>query len=202
MLSYVESMARVGVTADLSPADGLAFLQWLANASSAFPDRLLVGHGSISPPTGSKGNTAEGSAKMNKDSAAAVAVGAVAEGPLQANAKDNDSGGDGKHNGGDAEEDAAFLFGLAKYLAVTSSVRDGWFLANNGGYSIGDGLLDQPMRVYANGGAGGLGCGEPAGPFERIGGAGKHVLRRFFTAGNVTVNLDDGTAAICCDGGA
>ena len=43
----------------------------------------------------------------------------------------------------------SFYFSLATFMLITSSMRDGWFLANSGSYSIDGGLLDQPFAVYA-----------------------------------------------------
>ena len=91
--------------------------------------------------------------------------------------------------------DSTFMFGLAKYMLVTSSVSRGWFLANNGGYSIDEGLLDQPTEVYQGSG---LGCGEPTAMMERVGGSGSYQFRRNFEHGNVTVDLKAITASINC----
>ena len=87
--------------------------------------------------------------------------------------------------------DPEFEFGLAKYLLVTRTVQDGWFLANCN-YSIDGGLLQQPMRAY---GSAGLGCGEPIGPFVRT----DHVLSRAFEHGNVSVDIRNGTGSIRCE---
>jgi hypothetical protein len=84
---------------------------------------------------------------------------------------------------GTLQSDTEFRFGLCKYLMVTSSVRDGWFLANNG-YGIDQGILEQPMSVYD--GDDGIGCGEPTAPFKRQ--PSGDVLVRQFQKG--TVSLD------------
>ena len=86
--------------------------------------------------------------------------------------------------------DPQFEFGLAKYLLVTRTVQDGWFLANCN-YSIDGGLLEQPMSVY---GDAGLGCGEPVAPFVQTG----HILSRRFEHGNVRVNISNGSGSILC----
>lgn len=90
--------------------------------------------------------------------------------------------------------DPAFKFGLAQYLLVTSSVRNGWFLANRG-YSIEDGLLEQPTSVYDGTG---LGCGEPTAPLERVGQAASGRVRRTFAHGHVLVDYSRATASINC----
>ncbi len=137
--SYTESMSGVGTPSYSSPANGMALLLWVANASQAhpYPNRVLIGHGGM-------------------------------------------------------EDTTAFMFGLAKYLLVTSTVANGWFLANDG-YGITDGILDQPMRVYEQG----VGCGEPT---EMVRVVGEYVLRRAFEFGNVTVDVGKGTATIDCSG--
>jgi hypothetical protein len=91
--------------------------------------------------------------------------------------------------------DAAFEFGLAKYLLITSSVENGWFLANRG-YGVDEGLLDQPMAVYEGDG---IGCGEPAGHLKRRT-PGSFVFVRTFEHGSVTVDLQSGTGTINCHG--
>ena len=90
-----------------------------------------------------------------------------------------------------------FTFSLARYLLVTSSVENGYFLANNGSYSITGGLLNQPTSVYAGTG---VGCGEPTATFERVGGAGSYALLRRFQHGMVKLDLVAGTASIDCGG--
>lgn len=96
----------------------------------------------------------------------------------------------------DLDEDQLFRFGLAKYMLVTSTMKNGWFLANNGSYSIDGGLLNQPMSVYK--GDDGVECGEPIAMFERIGGAGSYKLRRKFERGSITVDVEVATASIDC----
>ena len=60
---------------------------------------------------------------------------------------------------------ASFEYGLAKYLLVTQTCRDGYFLSN-AGYSIDGGILEQPnMEFYFQHGAG---CGEPLTPYFEI----------------------------------
>eukprot|EP00041_Stephanoeca_diplocostata_P007136 m.98502 g.98502 ORF g.98502 m.98502 type:complete len:398 (-) comp16746_c0_seq1:35-1228(-) len=97
-----------------------------------------------------------------------------------------------------------FRFGLVKYMLVTSSMEHGYFLANNGGYEIDDGLLDQPMSVYTGQG---VGCGEPTEPFivrravsldSAQPSLGSYVLSRKFQHGHVELNLASQTALIDC----
>lgn len=97
----------------------------------------------------------------------------------------------------DAVMDPVFRFGLVKYLMVTSSVSRGYFIANNGSYCIDDGLLAQPTSVYTDAG---IGCGEPAAPFEIAGGAGSYTLRRRFDNGTIYLDLVTGTSSIDCVG--
>eukprot|EP01052_Picozoa_sp_SAG31_P015115 SAG31_NODE_962_length_10731_cov_4.198552_6_plen_463_part_00 len=92
--------------------------------------------------------------------------------------------------------DPEFLYGLAKYMLVTSSMEDGWFLANDG-YSISEGLLLQPMAAYSNG----LGCGEPVGSFRKFTQQ-EFVLTRSFERGSVQVDLNTASAKILCDANA
>ena len=86
-MSYVESMAGIGTAAEFTVEEDIEFLDWLANASAAHPNRTLVGHGSIN---------------VNK-SAVAVAVAAASAASARAGAAA-------------APMDPEFLFGLAKYL--------------------------------------------------------------------------------------
>lgn len=90
-----------------------------------------------------------------------------------------------------------FTFSLARYLLITSSVENGYFLANNGSYSITGGLLNQPTSVYSGTG---VGCGEPTASFERVGGAGSYALQRRFQHGMVKLDIVAGTASIDCGG--
>jgi hypothetical protein len=150
--SYVESLKTIGTSPTFTPEQDVQAMSWLANASRAYPNRTLVGHGDISTKSG-------------------AVAGAL---------------------------DPKFVFGLAKYLLITSSSENGWFLANDGGYSIDDGLLDQPSSVYQS--ADGVGCGEPTAPFQRVGGSSSHKLHRLFEKGSVTVDFDTQTASIDCTG--
>lgn len=97
----------------------------------------------------------------------------------------------------DGSLEPVFQFGLAKYLLVTSSVAKGMFLANNGGYCINEGLLDQPTGVYEGEG---VGCGEPTAPFVSIAPDKPYSLRRDFEKGAVYVDLAAGTSSINCTG--
>jgi hypothetical protein len=45
--AYVERMSSIG-TAAYTPSVGLRYLRWLSRSSAAHPERLLIGHGSIS----------------------------------------------------------------------------------------------------------------------------------------------------------
>lgn len=99
------------------------------------------------------------------------------------------SKGDGK----DDDDDEAFMFGLAKYMLVTRSMANGWFIANNGSYSITGGLLDQPTAPYEGNG---VGCGEPVELVKQISSA---TLSRKFEHGTVVVNLNTSTASISCN---
>jgi len=90
------------------------------------------------------------------------------------------------------QNDTEFQFGLCKYLMVTSSVRYGWFIANNG-YGIDQGLLEQPASVYD--GDDGIGCGEPTAPFKQLN---ANVLVRAFERGTVRLNFLAETCKIDC----
>eukprot|EP01043_Picozoa_sp_COSAG02_P052415 COSAG02_NODE_5642_length_4160_cov_2.781335_4_plen_104_part_00 len=87
-----------------------------------------------------------------------------------------------------------FEFGLAKYMLVTYSMSNGWFLANSG-YSIDGGLLQQPESVYTGAG---VGCGEPTASFVRPDSKG-YLLTRKFEHGTVSVNVKAGTGRISCN---
>jgi len=92
-----------------------------------------------------------------------------------------------------------FYYGLAKFLMITSSVKDSYFLANKeSSYSIDGGLLEQPTSVYSDGD--GVGCGEPADTFFTRGGARGFVVQRAFRKGIVTIDLNAQTAKIDCTG--
>lgn len=90
------------------------------------------------------------------------------------------------------QSDTEFQFGLCKYLMVTSSVRYGWYLANNG-YGIDQGLLEQPASVYD--GNDGIGCGEPTAPFKKLN---ANVLERTFEKGTVSLHYLTETCRIDC----
>ena len=88
---------------------------------------------------------------------------------------------------GTSGNESTFRFGMAKYLAVTASVKNGWFLANQG-YSIDGGLLTQPDAVYSAA----EGCGEPVSPFKVTS---EYTIRREFENGYVEFDLDKGATA-------
>eukprot|EP00040_Diaphanoeca_grandis_P000769 m.16419 g.16419 ORF g.16419 m.16419 type:complete len:376 (+) comp11033_c0_seq1:83-1210(+) len=96
--------------------------------------------------------------------------------------------------GDNAVLDPTFRFGLAKYLLTTSTVANGWFLANHG-YCIDEGLLSQPMSVYSGVG---VGCGEPISMVERVGGPNSFRLQRMFEHGSIVVDVDTQNASIIC----
>jgi|TARA_B110000208_G_scaffold13126_1_gene16051 hypothetical protein len=100
---------------------------------------------------------------------------------------------------GDDFSDATFAYSLATYMMVTSSMKEGWFLANNGSYSIDGGLLNQPRLPYSKGG---LGCGEPSWPYYTIVSStpSSVVVQRLFTTGHVELDLVKDTSVIHCDG--
>ena len=79
--------------------------------------------------------------------------------------------------------EATFVFGLAKYLLVAASQRDGYFLSN-GGYQIDQGLL-QPHWQYEYAGDS-FTLGEPLGNFTRAPAA-QWTLQREFSGGTVEV---------------
>ena len=79
-------------------------------------------------------------------------------------------------HGNDSNE-TEFFYSLAKFLLVTSSVENAYFLANTD-YSIDGGLLEQPTSVYGDGD--GVGCGEPLTSFFTASG---FVVSRAFEKG-------------------
>lgn len=97
-----------------------------------------------------------------------------------------------------------FRFGLVKYMLVTSSMENGYYLANNNGYEIDGGLLDQPMSVYTGSG---VGCGEPTESFRIVNVSSRdadqstaisYALSRQFQHGHVELNLVSHTSIIAC----
>lgn len=134
--TYVEHMSTIGTSGN-TPGNSVLYLQWLANATAAHPERVFYGHGHIDA--------------ANPDS-------------------------------------MAFRVGLASYLLVTSSVERGFFLANDGNYSIDGGLLVQPAWAYL------LGCGEPTAMLTADG----SVVSRPFEHGRVELDVAAGTANIAC----
>jgi len=161
-------MSGIGTPADFTPAQGVEFLTWLANASAAYPNRTLVGHGKIvsTPKSAAEETGIEPTFTFTGRNPSFTGI------------------------------DPTFGFGLAKYLLMTSSSEHGWFLANDGSYSIDGGLLNQPMEVYSPGD--GVGCGEPLASFERVGGSSSYKLTRKFEKGSVTVDLAKMAASIDC----
>ena len=101
-------------------------------------------------------------------------------------------------HGNDSSE-TEFFYGLAKFLLITSSVENAFFLANNASsgkaYSIDGGLLAQPTSVYADGD--GVGCGEPLSNFFTASGS---VVSRAFEKGTVHIDLSAQSGAITCTG--
>lgn len=137
--TYVESLEKIGNTDIFTKELSMTYLTGLSNATSAHPDRLLIGHGSNANTT-------------------------------------------------------VFYSCLVKYLLITSSVEDGYYLANDG-YGIDQGLLEQPMSVFAEGD--GVGCGEPNDSYFTVEG---DVVKRAFEKGSVELNLETGEGKIDCTG--
>ena len=93
--TYVESLEKIGNREILTTGLSLKYLTDLSNASSAHPSRMIIGHGTV---------------KLNSRLSDSIArtYETVSSGASGASVTEPE-----------------FFYGLAKYLMVTSSVKDG-----------------------------------------------------------------------------
>jgi hypothetical protein len=143
--TYTESVASIGTGGELD----VDHLRWIATAAAANPQLRMIGHGGVSRPpsylyaypngtSGTSGTALGGGAEELLGGGRAVGLGGTAGSTsASASASARESAVVPRQQGLHIP-DPVFAFGLAKFLLVAASVRDGWFLGNEG-YGIDQG---------------------------------------------------------------